>query len=219
MVLNYEDYLLVIWEYSESIGKASEADISRRLKITLPTVNEYIGKLAGMGLVEKNGREIRLTRSGKKVTVPVVRAHRIAEVFALKFLEVEWEEVHSAVMDLEHLFSGTYGDNLYKHLGYPERCPHGNPIGITAKGSRITPVSAAQGEYVLDRITLELHDTLSKLADISAFPGTRVRLYREGGVAALENDQGKVSLTDVENHSIRLRKPAAGPRKVAPRTR
>ncbi len=205
MVLNYEDYLLVIWEYSESVGRTSEVDIARRLKITLPTVNEYVGKLLGMGLVEKNARELKLTRSGKKVTIPVVRSHRIAEVFAMKFLEIEWEEVHRAVMDLEHLFSGSYGDNLYKHLGYPDKCPHGNPIDVTTPGSRITPLTAKNGEYVLDRITLELNDTLEKLSGISAFPGTKVRLYWENNQVTLENDQGKVSLSEVENQSIRLR--------------
>lgn len=206
MVLNYEDYLLTIWEFSESLGIATEMDISRRLKITLPTVSEYVGKLSGMGLVEKNGRSVRLTRSGKRVTVPVVKAHRIAEVFAMKFLEVDWEEVHRAVMDLEHLFSGTYGDNLYKNLGYPERCPHGNPIADVNAGSKISPVTAREGQYIVDRITLEQIETLKKLSGISAYPGSVVFLRKEGLSTVLENENGSCPLSDIENQSIRLRR-------------
>ncbi len=212
MVLNYEDYLLTIWEYSESFGTATEMDISRRLKITLPTVSEYVGKLSAMGLVEKSGRSVKLTRSGKRVTIPVVKAHRIAEVFAMKFMEVEWEEVHKAVMDLEHLFSGTYGDNLYRNLGYPEKCPHGNPIGDINSGSRIAPVAVREGRYVVDRITLEQIETLKKLSGISAYPGSVVFLRKEGLVTTLETENGSFVLSDIENQSIRLRR--AGPNKI-----
>ena len=88
MTLNLEDYLLVMWEFRESFTKVSEVDISKRLKISAPTVTEYISKMEQMGLVKRASREVTFTTSGVKITVPIVRAHRIAEVFAQKILEV-----------------------------------------------------------------------------------------------------------------------------------
>ncbi|EQD79217.1 iron-dependent repressor, partial [mine drainage metagenome] len=58
-------------------------------------------KIEQMGLVKRGGREVNFTQAGLKFTVPIVRTHRIAEVFAQQILEVPWEEVHKAVMDLE----------------------------------------------------------------------------------------------------------------------
>ncbi|MCL5665834.1 MAG: metal-dependent transcriptional regulator [Candidatus Thermoplasmatota archaeon] len=205
MVLNVEDYLLVMWEYTESFGKVSESDISRRLKISPPTVTEYIRKIEKMGLVERMQREVRFTKSGKRITIPAVRAHRIAEVFALSVLEVPWEEVHGAVMELEHLFSGTYGDNLYKHLGFPETCPHGNPVSVVGSDSSSSALTLPEGNYVIKRIIFEDHDLLKKIADISMLPGSPVKLYKENPIV-LEGENGSLKLSDQESMMIHLRK-------------
>ena len=67
MTLNLEDYLLVMWEFRESFTKVSEVDISKRLKISAPTVTEYISKMEQMGLVKRASREVTFTTSGVKI--------------------------------------------------------------------------------------------------------------------------------------------------------
>lgn len=205
MVLNVEDYLLVMWEHVEAFGKVSESDISRRLKISPPTVTEYIKKIEQMGLVERKQREVLFTRSGRKVTIPAVRAHRIAEVFALSVLEVPWEEVHGAVMELEHLFSGTYGDNLFKHLGFPVSCPHGNPVSVVGNFSSSPALTLSPGHYIIKRIVFEEQDLLKRLADASMLPGSSVTLYKDGSTT-LQGENGTVRLDDHESMAVHLKR-------------
>ena len=205
MTLNLEDYLLVMWEFRESFTKVSEVDISKRLKISAPTVTEYISKMEQMGLVKRASREVTFTTSGGKFTVPIVRAHRIAEVFAQKILEVPWEEAHKAVMDLEHLFSGSYGDNLFKHLGYPETCPHGNPTAVTTKDNSMNPMLLDEGTYVFGKVVFEDYDMLRKLSSVSILPGTMVNLTKEPE-CRIESPNGEITLNDRESMMIRLKK-------------
>jgi DtxR family Mn-dependent transcriptional regulator len=206
MTLNLEDYLLVIWEHTETFGRISESDISKRLKISAPTVTEYVSKIEQMGLIDKKPREVMLTQAGRKLAIPTVRAHRIAEVFAHRFLEVPWEDVHKAVMDLEHLFSGAYGDNLFRNLGSPESCPHGNPISVVQPGNSESVSLLPPGNYELQRIVFEEYDLLLRLADASMFPGSRVKLAKDGE-SVLESENASVKLSDRESLMIHLRKP------------
>jgi DtxR family Mn-dependent transcriptional regulator len=205
MTLNLEDYLLVMWEFRESFTKVSEVDISKRLKISAPTVTEYISKMEQMGLVKRASREVTFTTSGVKFTVPIVRAHRIAEVFAQKILEVPWEEAHKAVMDLEHLFSGSYGDNLFKHLGYPETCPHGNPTAVTTKDNSTNPMLLDEGTYVFGKVVFEDYDMLRKLSSVSILPGTLVKLTKDPE-CRIESPNGEITLNDRESMMVRLKK-------------
>ncbi len=204
MTLNLEDYLLVMWEYCESFGKVRESDISKRLKVSPPTVNEYIKKIELMGLAARKSREVVFTQAGRRFTIPLVRAHRIAEVFAQKILEIPWEEVHKGVMDLEHLFSGNYGENLYKHLGFPKACPHGNPVSVLNDGGTKNALLLSEGSYTLERVVFEDFDLLSRLANASIFPGTSLHYYRDGD-PKLESDNGIIRLSGKEPMMIHLK--------------
>ncbi len=212
MTLTLEDYLLVMWEYIESFGKVSEADISKRLDIKAPTVNEYIKKLEQMGLVQRKLREVQFTSSGRRFTIPLVKAHRIAEIFAYRFLEVPWEEVHSGVMELEHLLTGAYGDRLYKHLGYPKTCPHGNPVSAIARKSSQSVTVLDEGKYIVDRVVFEDRALLNKLMKADMMPGTRVNLYK-GISNRIEAKGGSVDLTNNESIMLYLSKDRSRARK------
>lgn len=212
MTLTLEDYLLVMWEYIEAFGKVSEADISKRLNIKAPTVTEYIKKLEQMGLVQRKLREVQFTNSGKRFTIPLVKAHRIAEVFAHKFLEIPWEEVHGGVMDLEHLFTGSYGDRLYKNLGFPKICPHGNPVAVVVRKASQSVAIADAGRYIVDRVVFEDRQLLSKLVKANILPGTEVILYK-GNENRIEAVTGSVDLTTNESIMLHLSKDRANSRK------
>ncbi|MDS0256252.1 metal-dependent transcriptional regulator [Thermoplasmatales archaeon AK] len=82
MTLNREDYLLVIWEYLEAFGKASEKDLAQRLKISAPTAHEYLEKLSQEGMILKTRGDLTMTRKGRSLAAELVRMHRISEVFA-----------------------------------------------------------------------------------------------------------------------------------------
>jgi DtxR family Mn-dependent transcriptional regulator len=76
---------------------------------------------------EKYGK-IRLTASGKKRGIDVIRKHRLWETFLYKKLDFSWDEVHEVAEQLEHIQSEKLVDKLDKFLDYPEFDPHGDPI-------------------------------------------------------------------------------------------
>ncbi len=203
--LNREDYLLVIWEFLESFDKITEKQIADRLEISPPTAYEYLLKLAEEGLINKDGKNISFTLSGKKVTRDLVRMHRISEVFAYKFLEVPWEDTHASVMELEHIFNGDRGEVLFKNLGRPELCPHGNPTDPEVKLREVPLMLAEEGDYVIRRVVFEDQPLLKRLASINALPETAVKVYR-GDDLEIETDHGVLKIPHNLAMSLRLSK-------------
>lgn len=205
MRLNREDYLLVIWEFLESFDKITEKQIADRLEISPPTAYEYLLKLAEEGLINKDGKNISFTQNGKKATRDLVRMHRISEVFAYKFLEVPWEDTHASVMELEHIFNGDRGEVLFKNLGRPEICPHGNPTDPEVKLREVPLMLAEEGDYTIRRVVFEDQPLLKRLASIGALPDTAVKVYR-GEDLEIENDHGVLKIPHNLAMSLRLSK-------------
>lgn len=203
MANNKEDYLLVTWEFMETIGRVSGMDIAKRLKISAPTASEYISKLESDGLLTRNGRDLNFTTKGMRKTVPMVREHRIVEVFAYKFLEIPWEDSHSSVMELEHLFHGTKGENLFKNIGKPETCPHGNPVNPSDLGKEVSASLAEPGRYVLGRISFEDRKLLKEMASISAFPGVPLEVINDDTVR-IETENGELKLDAFNSYALKL---------------
>ncbi len=200
---NREDYLLVTWEYLESFESASEKDIASRLGITAATASQYISALVEEGLLYRDGRSISFTAAGRKMAVPLVRMHRISEVFAYRFLEVPWEDSHASVMELEHLFSGEKGEKLFKNLGRPLTCPHGNPTNPLERIAGISASLLQDGKYKVSRVVFEDRNLLKKLASIEAFPEREIILGTIDG-ATIESPTGEIKLSPSETQALIL---------------
>ncbi len=200
---NREDYLLVLWEYGESIGYATEKDLSERLGTSPATISEAISRMTEEGIISKEGRFLRLTTKGSAAALPLVRIHRISEVFSYRLLEVPWEEVHASVMEMEHVFRGKMVESLHKNLGYPDSCPHGNPIDPAARLQDMEAGSAGIGKYRVARVTMEQKDLLKSIANIGAYPGTEVEVYSDGDVVIMAPN-GELRLNETWSRSLRL---------------
>lgn len=205
MRLNREDYLLVIWEYLESFDRISEKELANRLRISPPTAYEYLTKLSDEGLINKDGKKISFTAAGRNMARELVRMHRIAEVFAYNFLEIPWEETHASVMELEHIFSGDRGEVLFKNLGRPEACPHGNPVDPEVRFKEVPLMLADDGKYTVKRVVFEDEELLKELASISAFPGTSLNVHR-GDIIEIDNEHGTMEVPHAVSMSLRLSK-------------
>lgn len=203
MRLNREDYLLVIWEYLESFDRISEKELAIRLRISPPTAYEYLTKLSEEGLINKDGKKISFTAIGRNMAKELVRMHRIAEVFAYNFLEVPWEDTHASVMELEHIFNGKRGETLFKNLGSPEACPHGNPVDPEVRFKEVPLMLADDGQYTVKRVVFEDQAFLKNLASINALPGTVLNVHR-GDILEVENEYGLVKVPHAVSMSLRL---------------
>lgn len=94
---------------------ASVTDMARKLKQkNLAVYEKYQG--------------IRLTGSGQKIALDILRRHRLWECFLVEKLEFSWEAVHEIAEELEHVGNNELIERLNNYLGHPEVDPHGDPI-------------------------------------------------------------------------------------------
>ena len=70
----------------------------------------------------------RLTESGQRLAMKVIRRHRLLERFLAETLTMSWDEVHEEAEHMEHAASERLIDRIDAYLGYPAVDPHGDPI-------------------------------------------------------------------------------------------
>ncbi len=123
-----QDYLKAIYELSQ--GKtANTKSLARALGNSLPAVSKMLKLLKGRGWVEhKPYYGARLTSSGEKMALEVIRHHRLLECYLKEHLGFSEAEVHAQAEKLEHHISEEFEDRIAELLGHPETCPHGKPI-------------------------------------------------------------------------------------------
>jgi DtxR family Mn-dependent transcriptional regulator len=88
-----------------------------------------IKKLSDKGVIEyQKYQGVKITDSGRKIALAIVRKHRLWEVFLSQKLKFAWDEVHDLAEELEHIGSEKLINRLDEFLGFPEYDPHGDPI-------------------------------------------------------------------------------------------
>ncbi|MEM2006031.1 MAG: metal-dependent transcriptional regulator [Sulfolobales archaeon] len=122
-----EDYLSTIYRLEEVFGVARTNDISRELGVRPATVSKVLRRLADEGyVVWAKFRGFKLSEKGINAVKTLVRKHRICEAF-LTELGFDPVEVHEYAHHMEHLPQQIV-ESIYKYIGSPKECPHGNPI-------------------------------------------------------------------------------------------
>ncbi|MCB9170102.1 MAG: metal-dependent transcriptional regulator [Flavobacteriales bacterium] len=124
-----EDHLKAIHSLSVTGTKASTSAISERLDTKASSVTDMLKRLAEKGLVAHEPYHgAKLTTSGRKAALVLIRRHRLWETFLVDKLGFRWDEVHEVAEQLEHVSSEKLIDRLDAHLGHPRFDPHGDPI-------------------------------------------------------------------------------------------
>jgi DtxR family transcriptional regulator, Mn-dependent transcriptional regulator len=107
----------------------STSALAERLGITPGSVSAMLKKLDELGLVEHEPyRGVRLTASGRRVALEVIRHHRLLERFLADTLGMPWDRVHDEAEVLEHVLSDELEELIASKLGNPQLDPHGDPI-------------------------------------------------------------------------------------------
>lgn len=128
--LSEENYLKIIFHLElQNNAAALTTDIARIIGLKAASVSEMLKKLAAKKLITyQKYQGVKLSATGKKKALSIVRKHRLWEVFLLQQLGFSWDEVHDIAEQLEHIESEELIDRLDKHLGHPKFDPHGDPI-------------------------------------------------------------------------------------------
>ena len=125
-----EDYVKVIYDLQErGSGPVTISRVAERLAISNSSVSGMLRKLGELGLVDhQRYGDVRLTPTGDKVALAVLRRHRLIELYLVEALGYSWDEVHDEAEVLEHVVSDRFVERIAEHLGHPTVDPHGDPI-------------------------------------------------------------------------------------------
>ncbi len=98
-----EDYLRVILELEREKPVVRSIDISKKLKVSKPSVSEMLKKLSKLNFIEFSPySKIKLTGKGEKLARRVRDKHELIEKFAEK---LQHSKPHDEAHKLEHHFS------------------------------------------------------------------------------------------------------------------
>jgi DtxR family Mn-dependent transcriptional regulator len=124
-----ENYLKAIWKLESEGLHASTNAISERLSTRPASVTDMLKKLTEKKLLHyQSHRGVKLTAEGKRISLGIVRRHRLWESFLVEKLKFPWHEVHAIAEELEHISNPALIERLDRYLGEPTTDPHGDPI-------------------------------------------------------------------------------------------
>lgn len=103
--------------------------IADSMGVSLQAASRMIRRMAENGYIEHEPyKGVRLTDEGRRIALQVIRRHRILESFMVQVMAFGWDEVHDMVENLERGVDEKLIDRMDEMAGYPQRCPHGEPI-------------------------------------------------------------------------------------------
>ena len=125
-----ENYLKTIYHLSAGNSNiVNNKQLAEKLHVSPATVTEAVKKLHELKLViYEKSYGTRLTTSGSKMALNIVRRHRIWETYLANELGFGWDEVHEIAEELEHIKNDKLIKKLSEKLGHPNFDPHGDPI-------------------------------------------------------------------------------------------
>lgn len=177
-----EDYLKNIYHLQLEGSKVNTSSLAGLLNISPASVSEMVGKLSKLGwITNKPYYGFRLTGEGERMSVSLVRKHRLLEVFLYQYLGYKWEDVHTEAEKLEHVCSDMFIEKLDKVLGHPKFDPHGDPIpdknGSFPKAERIPLTKAEAGKsYVIAKVNDTSKEVLIYITKIGIKLNTAIAL-------------------------------------------
>ncbi len=130
--LTVENYVKMIYLISARRPEneaVSTGELAHALNVSPGTVTGMLKTLSEADLSIYTPYEgARLTPSGQRLALTVLRRHRLVELFLAHTLAMPWDEVHEEAEHMEHAVSERLVDRIDAFLGHPAVDPHGDPI-------------------------------------------------------------------------------------------
>ncbi len=128
-VENYVKTIALIAARDPTGSPVGTGELAQALNVSPGTVTGMLKTLSEANLATYTPYEgARLTESGQRLAMKVIRRHRLLERFLAETLTMSWDEVHEEAEHMEHAASERLVDRIDAYLGYPEVDPHGDPI-------------------------------------------------------------------------------------------
>jgi len=122
-----EDYLEAVAMLRGKGKVVKVSQISRKLKVKMPSVTSALKKLSEQGLVEheKYGH-IKLPPEGNKVAGEVFSRHKALTRFLTEALGIDHETAEEDACKIEHVISPLSMERLAKFVEFIGACPRGS---------------------------------------------------------------------------------------------
>jgi DtxR family Mn-dependent transcriptional regulator len=123
-----EDVLKQIYNATACERDVSLESVSDKLRISAKKAQLLLEILHEQGLLRVEAGRLRLTASGERYALHIIRAHRLWEHYLAEetgFPEQEW---HGRAEKREHFLAPEETQALSARLGHPTHDPHGDPI-------------------------------------------------------------------------------------------
>jgi DtxR family Mn-dependent transcriptional regulator len=194
--LTIENYVKAIYQLAPGTSGAAAATgkLAEALGVSPGTVTSMLKTLSESGLAEYAPYEgARLTDAGRTLALRVLRRHRLIELFLVRTLNLNWDEVHEEAENMEHAVSDLLVDRIDAFLGYPAADPHGDPIpkadGTVAgpAGRRLSQIAAGERFRVV-RVVEQSPEFLRYLTE------TGLKLEAQGQVIANRTESGTITV-------------------------
>jgi len=200
-----ENYLKQILIESIQAGSSEVAmgKVAECLQVTPGTATTMVKSLEKKGWLNYRPRKgVKLTTSGKKMGMNMLRRHRLLETFLVETLGLDWAEIHEEAEELEHAISEKVLEKLDEFLGRPTHDPHGDPIptkrGSMPNASDRTLIDCEVGDFVrIESIQDQGKEFLQFARKKKLIPGKRIEVVQFDPIAdSLEfKIEGKYALT------------------------
>ena len=209
-----EDYAKAIYVLQDGDEAVSVTALAQRLNVTPASASGMVRKLSELGLVaHERYRGVRLTASGTRLALEMIRHHRLLELYLSESLGVPWDRVHQEAEVLEHVLSEELEALIAAKLGNPTHDPHGDPIpsaDLQLIEERTQCLSSLEpgAEATVVRISDAEPEMLRYLAEREIVPGTRLKVIDKqpfGGPLFVEIAGGTHALGGQLATSMRVR--------------
>jgi DtxR family Mn-dependent transcriptional regulator len=217
--LTVENYVKAIYLIAavEAPGEAvATGAIASALSVSPGTVTGMLKTLSEANLATYTPYEgARLTPSGQRLALAVLRRHRLLELFLNRTLKLSWDEVHEEAEHLEHAASDRLIDRIDDYLGQPEVDPHGDPIpradGSLAEIGGLPLTTLVRGSrFRLVRVVDQDPSFLRYLTEVGLEIGTE-------GVLSESRPEAGVMILRVGGRDVAIGHDAAGKILATPR--
>jgi len=201
------DYLKAIYSLTQQAETTNTVALSDYLNVKPPSVTSMLNKLLHQEpalVVYQKWYGVKLTDSGQKLAIKLLRRHRLIELFLTEILKYNWEDVHAEAEELEHVISEKFEEHLAILLGDPQFDPHGDPIpdrDLVFPDSDTFSLTglAVNQPAIVRRVNSSQAKLLRHLSDHGVIPGAKISIqnrnpYDETIQLMIENEQTSLAL-------------------------
>ncbi len=179
-----ENYIKCIYHLQHNKGKVSTNLLADAIQTKPASVTDMLKKLQSKKLVNyEKYYGVKLSESGNRIALDVIRKHRLWECFLVNTLGFNWTKVHEVAEHLEHISNKELINRLDDFLGNPSIDPHGDPIP-DQKGKYKTIMQSCLSEVPLRHVvsvsSIKNQSTqmLELLSHYNITIGTKIRVIR-----------------------------------------